>query len=110
MAMKRKERYQNILNYFEANHPDAQTELEFKNPFQLLVAVILSAQCTDVRVNQTTPSLFNHYPDAKAMAAAKVEDVFKLIKSISYPNNKSKHLVAMSQMLLKDFNGSVPSD
>ncbi len=106
--MKLKERYQFIIDYFSEHMPSAETELEFKDPFQLLVAVILSAQCTDKRVNLTTPSIFKKYHDPQSMSKATVEELFPLIKSISYPNNKTKHLIGMSQMLMKDFGGKVP--
>ena len=89
---------------------DAQTELEFGSEFQLLVAVVLSAQCTDKRINQVTPELFRHYPDAKSMAKAELEDVLEYIKSVSYPNAKAGHLVAMARMLTEKYNGEVPSD
>lgn len=106
--MKLKERYQFIIDYFSEHMPVAETELEFKDPFQLLVAVILSAQCTDKRVNLTTPSIFKKYPDARSMSKAEFDELFPLIRSISYPNNKTKHLIGMAQMLVKDFNGKVP--
>jgi endonuclease-3 len=107
--MTKKERYERILSYFSKHMPDAETELEYENPFQLLVSVILSAQCTDKRVNMTTPALFNSFPDAKTFAESSPEKIFPLIKSISYPNNKSKHLVGMAKKLMSDFNGEVPS-
>jgi len=103
-----KERYQIALAYFEEAIPNAETELVYDNPFQLLVSVILSAQCTDVRVNLTTPAIFRQYPTPKEMAAASFEDLFPLIKSISYPNNKTKHLIGMAQLLLEKFGGNVP--
>jgi endonuclease-3 len=103
-----KERYRRVLEYFEKSMPVAETELCYENPFQLLVAVILSAQCTDKRVNMVTPALFKKFPDAASMAAADAEDIFPLIKSISYPNNKAKHLAAMAKKLVTDFNGRVP--
>lgn len=106
--MTRKERYQFVLDYFQTHTPDAETELLYDNPFQLLVAVILSAQCTDKRVNLTTPAIFDRYPEAESMAKASFEELFPLIKSISYPNNKTKHLIGMANMLVKDFNGAVP--
>lgn len=108
--MNTKERYQRLIAYFEKERPTAQSELHYENPFQLLVAVILSAQCTDKRVNMTTPALFAAYPDAFTMAKATPEDIFGYIHSISYPNNKSKHLVGMAQKLVADFGGEVPSD
>jgi endonuclease III len=108
--MKKEERYSAILDYFEKNVPEAETELNYTDPFQLLVAVILSAQCTDKRVNLVTPKLFEAFPDAETMAASNPESVLEYIKSISYPNNKSKHLIGMAQMLLKDFGGKVPAE
>ena len=106
--MTKKERYQFIIDYFQAHAPNAETELLYDNPFQLLVAVILSAQCTDKRINATTPSIFAKYPDPQTMSTATPEEMFRLIRSISYPNNKSKHLVGMAKMLMEDFNGEVP--
>lgn len=106
--MLKKERYQRVIEYLDKAIPVAETELQYKNTFQLLVAVILSAQCTDKRVNMITPALFKKYPSIEKMSEAKVEEVFEIIKSISYPNNKSKHLVGMAQMLLKSFNGIIP--
>jgi endonuclease III len=106
--MKRQELYNDILGYFEQHIPEAETELLYDNPFQLLVAVILSAQCTDKRVNLTTPAIFEHFPTPQAMAATDFDTLFPLIKSISYPNNKTKHLLGMAQMLLDKFNGEVP--
>lgn len=107
--MKREERYQHFIDYFSTHQPQAETELYYENPFQLLVAVILSAQCTDKRVNMTTPALFAKFPDAKSLSKAEFEDVFALIRSISYPNNKARHLIGMANMLLHDFGGVVPS-
>lgn len=106
--MTRKDRYRLIIDFFLEHAPDAETELLYDNPFQLLVAVILSAQCTDKRVNLTTPSIFEKYPDAASLAKATFEDLFPLIRSISYPNNKTKHLIGMAQMLMEKFNGEVP--
>ena len=106
--MTRKERYQFVLDYFSTHNPDAETELLYDSPYQLLVAVILSAQCTDKRVNMTTPAIFARYPDAASMAKADFDELFPLIKSISYPNNKTKHLIGMAKMLLSDFGGEVP--
>jgi len=106
--MTLKERYQFFIAYFLKNAPDAETELLYGEPFQLLVAVILSAQCTDKRVNMTTPYIFAKYPDALSMSKAEFDDLFPLVKSISYPNNKTKHLIGMSKMLLEKFNGQVP--
>lgn len=106
--MTKKERYQFIIDYFLKHAPDAETELIYDNPFQLLVSVILSAQCTDKRVNLTTPFIFEKYPDAESMSKAAFDDLFPLIKSISYPNNKTKHLIGMAQMLCENFDGKVP--
>ncbi len=106
--MKKLERYQGVIDYFLENVPVAETELAYENPFQLLVAVILSAQCTDKRVNLTTPGIFKKYPNPKAMSKARFEDLFPLVKSISYPNNKTKHLIGTSQLLMSKFNGEVP--
>lgn len=103
-----KERYKFMIEYFLAHAPDAETELVYNDPFQLLVAVILSAQCTDKRVNLTTPLFFKRFPDALALSQATIEDVFPLIKSISYPNNKARHLVGMASILLEKFDGRVP--
>lgn len=108
--MTKKERYSKVIEWFQTNMPVAETELHYDNPYQLLVAVILSAQCTDKRVNMTTPALFEAFPTPEVMAASNPETVFEYIRSISYPNNKSKHLVGMAQMLVKDFEGKVPSD
>lgn len=108
--MTKQERYDKVLHYFETNVGLAETELHYENPFQLLVSVILSAQCTDKRVNLTTPALFKDYPTAEALAAATPETIFNYIRSISYPNNKAKHLVGMAQMLLSDFSGEVPGE
>jgi len=106
--MTKKERYQFFTNYFLEHSPEAETELIYDNPFHLLVAVILSAQCTDKRVNLTTPAIFQKYPDAKSMSKATFESMFPLIRSISYPNNKTKHLIGMACMLIEKFNGEVP--
>lgn len=108
--MKIQERYNNIIDWFKTNMPIAETELNYETPFQLLIAVILSAQCTDKRVNMITPSLFEAYPTPDVLAAATPEAVFELIRSVSYPNNKAKHLVGMAKKLLADFNGEVPGD
>lgn len=108
--MTQKERYDRMIAYFEQARPTAQTELHYSDPFQLLVATILSAQCTDKRVNMTTPALFAAYPDAAAMAKATPEEIFAYIHSISYPNNKSKHLAGMARKLVEDFGGVVPDD
>ncbi len=106
--MTRKERYRFFIEYFLLHAPDAETELIYDDPFQLLVSVILSAQCTDKRVNITTPHIFAQYPDAVTMSKAGFDDLYPLVKSISYPNNKTKHLIGMSKMLLEKFNGKVP--
>lgn len=106
--MTRKERYEFVIDYFQEHAPEAETELLYDNPFQLLVAVILSAQCTDKRVNMTTPAIFAAYPDAESLSRATFDALFPLIRSISYPNNKTKHLIGMAQMLMSDFGGEVP--
>lgn len=106
--MNKKERYENILRHFRKEMPQVTTELDFGSVFQLLVATVLSAQCTDKRVNMVTPELFRHYPDAKTMAQAEADDVLQYISSVSYPNAKAKHLVEMARMLMSDFNGEVP--
>ncbi len=106
--MTRKDRYQFIIDYFLEHAPDAETELLYSNSFQLLVSVILSAQCTDKRVNMTTPAIFSKFPDAASLSAASFDELFPLIKSISYPNNKTKHLLGMATMLMERFNGEVP--
>jgi len=107
--MTTKERYKGIFEWFQANRPVVQTELHYGNPFHLLIAVILSAQCTDKRVNMITPALFQAFPTVEALAAASPDEVFEYIKSVSYPNNKAKHLVGMAHKLLSDFQGEVPS-
>lgn len=106
--MTKKERYQRVIDYFTEHAPDAETELVYDNPFQLLVSVVLSAQCTDKRVNMTTPFIFEKYPAAAQMAEAGFDDLFPLVKSISYPNNKTRHLIALAKMLVRDFGGRVP--
>ncbi len=106
--MNRKDRFLFIIDYFQEHAPNAETELLYDSPFQLLVAVILSAQCTDKRVNSTTPFIFKKYPDAATLATATFDELFPLIKSISYPNNKTKHLIGMATMLMEKFNGEVP--
>jgi endonuclease-3 len=106
--LNRKELYEQVTAFFSENAPDAETELFYDNPYQLLVAVILSAQCTDKRVNLTTPAFFERFPDPETLSRADFEEVFSLIKSISYPNNKAKHLIGMAQKLLSDFKGQVP--
>ncbi|WP_114939249.1 endonuclease III [Mucilaginibacter endophyticus] len=107
--MLKAERYRHFVEYFSKNQPNPVTELHYNNPFQLLVAVILSAQCTDKRINQVTPALFERFPTAQDLAAATSDEVFSYIRSVSYPNNKAKHLVGMGKMLIDVFNGEVPS-
>jgi endonuclease-3 len=106
--MTKKEKYRFVINYFVQNNPDAKTELLYDNPYQLLVAVILSAQCTDKRVNQTTPVIFETYPDIASLSEATPEALFPLIKSISYPNNKTNHLIGMAKKVMNDFGGQIP--
>ena len=108
--MRKEERYKGVLNWFNEHVPVAETELHYDNPYQLLIAVILSAQCTDKRVNMITPALFRDFPTPEVMAASTSEVIFEYIRSVSYPNNKSKHLVGMAKMLMSDFDGVVPSD
>ncbi|MBE6196157.1 MAG: endonuclease III [Rikenellaceae bacterium] len=108
--MTTKERYSGIIEWFSQNMPSAESELNYRNPFELLVAVILSAQCTDKRVNLVTPALFERFPTPERMAEASVEEIYELIRSVSYPNNKSKHLAGMARMLVEEFGGEVPSD
>ncbi len=110
MKTKIQQKYDAFVSYFEEHMPVAETELEYKDPYQLLVAVILSAQCTDKRVNMTTPALFQRFPMAKDMADSTVEEIYTYIKSISYPNNKAKNLLGMAQTLVRDFNGIVPNN
>lgn len=106
--MTKKERYGFVIQYFSQHAPDAETELTYETPYQLLVAVILSAQCTDKRVNMTTPAIFKNYPTAEKLALANHDELFELIKSISYPGNKTRHLQGMANMLVEKFNGQVP--
>lgn len=108
--MRKKERFEKVIDWFQTNMPVAETELDYASPYELLVAVILSAQCTDKRVNVITPPFFQRFPDAFALSQASVEEVFELIRSCSYPNNKAKHLCGMAKMLLSDFQGEVPED
>lgn len=108
--MVRSERFAHVLRWFEDNVPVAETELHYETPFELLVAVVLSAQCTDKRVNMVTPALFMEYPTAERMAKASPEEIYELISSISYPNNKSKHLASLARQLVADYGGEVPSD
>lgn len=108
--MTRKDRFDGILRYFRENVPVAESELHFESPFQLICAVVLSAQCTDKRVNMVTPRLFELYPDARSLAAATPEEVYTIVKSVSYPNSKAAHLVEMAAQLQERFGGEVPSD
>ena len=108
--MTDKQRYEKVLAWFSENMPVAESELHYNNPFELLCAVMLSAQCTDKRVNMVTPALFATYPTAEAMAKASAEDVFQYVKSVSYPNAKAQHLVGMAQRLVEAYNGEVPSN
>ncbi len=106
--MTKKEKYQFVINYFLSHAPDPKTELWYDDPYQLLVAVILSAQCTDKRVNETTPHIFSKFPDILSLSKASPEELFPLIKSISYPNNKTKHLIGMAKMVVGSYNGQIP--
>lgn len=106
--MTRKQRYEFVIDYFQKNSPEAETELIYDNPYQLLVAVILSAQCTDKRVNLTTPAIFEKYPDIELLSQSHFDDLFPYIKSISYPNNKTKHLIGMAKMVIEKFDGKIP--
>jgi len=106
--MTRKQRFQFVIDYFQHHAPDAETELLYDNPYQLLVAVILSAQCTDKRVNMTTPAIFEKYPDAASLSKASFDELFPFIKSISYPNNKTKHLIGMAKIVMDNYNGKIP--
>lgn len=106
--MTKKERYQAFVGYFKDAFPDPKTELNYTNPFELVVAVVLSAQCTDVRINKVTPSLFAQFPTPERMAEASFEEIFGLIRSVSYPNNKSKHLIGLANMIMNDFGGEIP--
>ena len=108
--MRKKERVEKILDWFRENMPVAESELDFENPYQLIVAVILSAQCTDKRVNMHTPAFFMRFPNPQMLAEGTFEEVLELIKSISFPNNKAKHLIGMASMLVSDFNSIVPSE
>ena len=106
--MTRKERYQFVTDYFQQHMPVAETELEFEDPYELLVATLLSAQCTDKRVNMTTPAIFEKFPDVQSLSNANFDELFPFIKSISYPNNKTKHLIAMANKVVNEFNGIIP--
>ena len=106
--MRKKQRYEQIIAWFQENMPVAETELHYNNPYELLIAVILSAQCTDKRVNMITPPLFNDFPTPEVMAESSSDVIFEYIRSVSYPNNKAKHLVGMAKMLVNDFNSEIP--
>lgn len=106
--MTRKERYEAFVTYFNENQPEAETELNYSNPFELLVAVVLSAQCTDVRINKVTPKLFENFPTPEHLAASNFDELFPYIRSVSYPNNKTKHLLGLGRMLVEDFNSEIP--
>lgn len=108
--MRKTERFKEFIRYFSTHQPDADTELQFGNSFQLLVAVVLSAQCTDKRVNQVTPAFFRAFPSPEILAKASAEEVFPFIKSISYPNNKTRHLIAMARMLVDQYHSEIPAD
>jgi endonuclease-3 len=107
--MQKKERFHRFIDYFTQHYPDPKTELDFSNPYELLVAVILSAQCTDKRINQISPALFTRFPEPESLAAASIDEVFGYIRSVSYPNNKAKHLVGMAKTLLEKFSGKIPA-
>lgn len=107
--MLKQQRFRQLIDHFSTNFPQAETELAYSSPFELLVAVVLSAQCTDKRVNLTTPKLFERFPDAQALAGSSSDEVFQYIRSISYPNNKAKHLVGLGRMLMEQFGGEVPA-
>ncbi len=106
--MLKKERFQAFVDHFSTRFPEAETELQYTNPFELLVAVVLSAQCTDKRINQVTPALFKRFPDAKSLAESSVEEIFSYVRSVSYPNNKAKHLLGLGQKITDQFAGEVP--
>lgn len=108
--MHKKERFKRLIEYQEAHHPEVETELHYDNPFQLIIAVSLSAQCTDKRVNMVTPAIFKDFPTPEVLAATTFDELFPYIRSISYPNNKTKHLIGMAKMLVEDFNSKIPSD
>ena len=107
--MLKKERYKQFIEYFAQHQPNAETELHYTNPYELIVAVSLSAQCTDKRINMVTPAIFERFPDAFALANTSFDELFPYIRTVSYPNNKTKHLIGMAQMLVKDFKNVVPS-
>lgn len=106
--MTRKDRYAEFIAYFQENQPQAETELHYENPFQLLVAVVLSAQCTDKRINMVTPKLFEDFPTPEHLAATHFDELFPYIKTVSYPNNKTKHLIGLGKMMVEDFNSEIP--
>ncbi|MBU2914690.1 MULTISPECIES: endonuclease III [Reichenbachiella] len=108
--MNKKERYQFFIEHFSQNNPEAETELHYENPYQLIVAVALSAQCTDKRVNMVTPAIFETFPTVEDLAQSNFDELFPYIRSISYPNNKTKHLLGMAKMLVEDFNSEIPAD
>ena len=108
--MTQKERYEGVIGWFKENQPDPRTELEYDTPFHLLLSVILSAQCTDKRVNMVTPPLFEAYPDPASLARATEEEVFPYIKSVTFPNNKTRHLIRAAKVLVEEFGGEMPSD
>ena len=108
--MNKKERFEAVLDFFRKNNPEAETELHYESPFQLLVAVLLSAQCTDKRINMVTPNLFAKFPTPAHLAASHFDEVFPIIRSVTYPNNKAKHLINMAKVLSEEFNSVVPSD
>lgn len=106
--MTRKQRYEEFIRYFSENQPEAETELHYSNAFELLIAVILSAQCTDKRINMVTPALFRDFPTPEHLAVSNFDELFPYIRSVSYPNNKTKHLLGMAKMLIEDFGGEIP--
>ncbi|MEM9296955.1 MAG: endonuclease III [Bacteroidota bacterium] len=108
--MHKKDRYEQFITYFDKNQPEAETELVYNNPFELLITVILSAQCTDKRINQATPALFREFPTPEHLAASHFDELFPYIRSVSYPNNKTKHLLGTAKMLVENFNSTVPSN
>ncbi|MFT4756722.1 MAG: endonuclease-3 [Vicingaceae bacterium] len=108
--MRKEERFKAFVEYFSENQPEAETELQYSNPYELLVAVVLSAQCTDKRVNMVTPNIFERFPEPESLAEASWEEVFQIIRSISYPNNKAKHLVGLAKILVEEFKSVVPSE
>lgn len=106
--MTKKKRYEFVIDYFQKHLPEAETELDYSDPYELIVAVILSAQCTDKRVNLTTPAIFKRFPDVRSLSKTNFDELFPFIKSISYPNNKTKHLIGMAKMVMEKFNGNIP--